>query len=381
MTTRNYYEILGIPNDAEDKDIKKAYKRLAMKYHPDRNKGNKHSEDRFKEIKEAYEILSDPQKRSTYDQYGHSAFDQIKMNGGFNNDFSSGSTSDFGDIFGDVFGDIFGGNKRSYRSRGSDLQYEISLSLEESVFGVLKEIRIPKLVMCRSCNGNGSKFGTHLITCASCNGLGQIQTRQGFFTVQQTCSSCLGKGRIVQDICNKCNGNGEVKRYKVLSVKIPSGVCNGSRIRLSGEGESGKNGGSNGDLYVRINVKKHEIFWREKNDLYCEIPIDFVTASLGGEVDVPTIKGGVVSLRIPPETQTGRMFRIKGNGICSSYHMGDLICKVLIETPVCLNESQKKLLGKFKEITEKKIGCRQNNPISNNFLERLKVFLKRNSRR
>ncbi|ARC54415.1 molecular chaperone DnaJ [Candidatus Riesia pediculicola] len=377
MSKRNYYEILGISNTADDKEIKKAYKRLAMKYHPDRNKGNKRSEDRFKEVKEAYEILSDPRKRSAYDQYGQSAFDQMNINGGFNNDFSSSGASDFGDIFGDVFGDIFGGNKRSFsRRRGSNLQYEIFLSLEESVFGVVKEIKLPKLVICHFCNGNGSKFGTHLSICKNCNGSGQIQTRQGFFTVQQTCSNCSGRGKIIQEPCKKCHGDGQVQKDRILSVKIPSGISNGDQIRLNGEGESGKNGGPNGDLYVRINVRKHDIFWREKNDLYCEVPIDFITASLGGKVGVPTLHG-VISLKIPPETQNGKMFRVKGGGVRSSYYTGDLICKIFIETPVNLNDSQKKLLRQFKETSDYKRDGKQNNPISIKFLEKLKNFLKK----
>ncbi|MGL4919035.1 MAG: molecular chaperone DnaJ, partial [Plesiomonas shigelloides] len=281
MAKRDYYEILGISREADEREIKKAYKRLAMKYHPDRNQGDKESEDRFKEIKEAYEILTDAQKKAAYDQYGHAAFEQGGMGGagGF------GGGADFSDIFGDVFGDIFGGGRRSQRaSRGADLRYTMELTLEEAVRGVTKEIKVPTMVACDVCDGSGAKAGTKATTCPTCHGAGQVQMRQGFFAVQQTCPTCHGRGQIIQDPCNKCHGEGRVQKTKTLSVKIPAGVDTGDRIRLSGEGEAGEFGAPAGDLYVQVHVKDHPIFKREDNNLYCEVPISFTMAALGGEV-------------------------------------------------------------------------------------------------
>ncbi|MGL5550723.1 MAG: molecular chaperone DnaJ, partial [Plesiomonas shigelloides] len=285
MAKRDYYEILGVSREADEREIKKAYKRLAMKYHPDRNQGDKESEDRFKEIKEAYEILTDAQKKAAYDQYGHAAFEQGGMGGagGF------GGGADFSDIFGDVFGDIFGGGRRSQRaSRGADLRYTMELTLEEAVRGVTKEIKVPTMVACDVCDGSGAKAGTKATTCPTCHGAGQVQMRQGFFAVQQTCPTCHGRGQIIQDPCNKCHGEGRVQKTKTLSVKIPAGVDTGDRIRLSGEGEAGEFGAPAGDLYVQVHVKDHPIFKREDNNLYCEVPISFTMAALGGEVEVPT---------------------------------------------------------------------------------------------
>ncbi|MGL5299357.1 MAG: molecular chaperone DnaJ, partial [Plesiomonas sp.] len=281
MAKRDYYEILGVSREADEREIKKAYKRLAMKYHPDRNQGDKESEDRFKEIKEAYEILTDAQKKAAYDQYGHAAFEQGGMGGagGF------GGGADFSDIFGDVFGDIFGGGRRSQRaSRGADLRYTMELTLEEAVRGVTKEIKVPTMVACDVCDGSGAKAGTKATTCPTCHGAGQVQMRQGFFAVQQTCPTCHGRGQIIQDPCNKCHGEGRVQKTKTLSVKIPAGVDTGDRIRLSGEGEAGEFGAPAGDLYVQVHVKDHPIFKREDNNLYCEVPISFTMAALGGEV-------------------------------------------------------------------------------------------------
>ncbi|MGL5187298.1 MAG: molecular chaperone DnaJ, partial [Plesiomonas shigelloides] len=313
MAKRDYYEILGVSREADEREIKKAYKRLAMKYHPDRNQGDKESEDRFKEIKEAYEILTDAQKKAAYDQYGHAAFEQGGMGGagGF------GGGADFSDIFGDVFGDIFGGGRRSQRaSRGADLRYTMELTLEEAVRGVTKEIKVPTMVACDVCDGSGAKAGTKATTCPTCHGAGQVQMRQGFFAVQQTCPTCHGRGQIIQDPCNKCHGEGRVQKTKTLSVKIPAGVDTGDRIRLSGEGEAGEFGAPAGDLYVQVHVKDHPIFKREDNNLYCEVPISFTMAALGGEVEVPTLDGRV-NLKIPAETQTGRMFRMRGKGVKS----------------------------------------------------------------
>lgn len=371
MAKRDYYEILGVSREADEREIKKAYKRLAMKYHPDRNQGDKESEDRFKEIKEAYEILTDAQKKAAYDQYGHAAFEQGGMGGagGF------GGGADFSDIFGDVFGDIFGGGRRSQRaSRGADLRYTMELTLEEAVRGVTKEIKVPTMVACDVCDGSGAKAGTKATTCPTCHGAGQVQMRQGFFAVQQTCPTCHGRGQIIQDPCNKCHGEGRVQKTKTLSVKIPAGVDTGDRIRLSGEGEAGEFGAPAGDLYVQVHVKDHPIFKREDNNLYCEVPISFTMAALGGEVEVPTLDGRV-NLKIPAETQTGRMFRMRGKGVKSvrGGAMGDLMCRVVVETPVKLSERQKELL---KELEESFTGDARSkhSPKEKSFLDGVKKF-------
>ncbi|MFI4847218.1 MAG: molecular chaperone DnaJ [Candidatus Makana argininalis] len=364
MSKLDYYEILGISRNSEEREIKKAYKRLAMKFHPDRNLGNKQAESKFKEIKEAYEILKDPKKRAQYDQYGHSAFDQ-------NNNVED--NSDFGDIFGDVFGDIFGGNRKQKVRRGSDLQYNIQISLEESVQGVIKEIRIRTFEQCNYCNGSGAKSKNSIIHCTSCNGSGQIHTRQGFFTVQQTCPYCMGCGKIIKNTCLKCN-NGRIEKLKMLSVKIPSGVDSGDKIRLTGKGEAGEYGIDPGDLYVKINIKKHHIFNRKENNLYCEIPISFSKAALGGEIEIPTLYGNL-KLKIPLEIQTGRIFRIRGKGVKSlrGLSIGDLLCKIIVETPVKLNNYQKKLLLDLEKsfYNSYKIN---NIPKSSKFLEDVKKF-------
>lgn len=371
MAKRDYYEILGVSREADEREIKKAYKRLAMKYHPDRNQGDKESEARFKEIKEAYEILSDAQKKAAYDQYGHAAFEQGGMGGagGF------GGGADFSDIFGDVFGDIFGGGRRSQRaSRGADLRYTMELTLEEAVRGVTKEIKVPTMVACDVCDGSGAKAGTKATTCPTCHGAGQVQMRQGFFAVQQTCPTCHGRGQIIQDPCNKCHGEGRVQKTKTLSVKIPAGVDTGDRIRLSGEGEAGEFGAPAGDLYVQVHVKDHPIFKREDNNLYCEVPISFTMAALGGEVEVPTLDGRV-NLKIPAETQTGRMFRMRGKGVKSVRGgvIGDLMCRVVVETPVKLSERQKELL---KELEESFTGDARSkhSPKEKSFLDGVKKF-------
>lgn len=371
MAKRDYYEILGVSREADEREIKKAYKRLAMKYHPDRNQGDKESEDRFKEIKEAYEILTDAQKKAAYDQYGHAAFEQGGMGGagGF------GGGADFSDIFGDVFGDIFGGGRRSQRaSRGADLRYTMELTLEEAVRGVTKEIKVPTMVACDVCDGSGAKAGTKATTCPTCHGAGQVQMRQGFFAVQQSCPTCHGRGQIIQDPCNKCHGEGRVQKTKTLSVKIPAGVDTGDRIRLSGEGEAGEFGAPAGDLYVQVHVKDHPIFKREDNNLYCEVPISFTMAALGGEVEVPTLDGRV-NLKIPAETQTGRMFRMRGKGVKSvrGGAVGDLMCRVVVETPVKLSERQKELL---KELEESFTGDARSkhSPKEKSFLDGVKKF-------
>ncbi len=347
MSKRDYYEVLGVAKDASERDIKKAYKRLAMKYHPDRTAGDKELEVKFKEVKEAYEVLSDEQKRRTYDQFGHAAFDQ--NGGGGHGGFGGGA--DFGDIFGDVFGDIFGGGRRQSRQqRGADLRYNMELSLEEAVRGKEVEIKVPTWVSCDPCHGSGAKAGSTPKTCTTCHGAGQVQMRQGFFAVQQTCPTCQGTGQIISDPCDKCYGQGRVEKTKTLSVKIPAGVDTGDRIRLAGEGEAGVHGAPAGDLYVQVSVREHPIFVRDGNNLYCEVPIGFAKAALGGEIEVPTLDGRA-KLKIPAESQTGKMFRMRGKGVKSvrSGAVGDLICKVVIETPVNLNDKQKELLSQFEE--------------------------------
>ncbi|MDD9338627.1 MAG: molecular chaperone DnaJ [Providencia heimbachae] len=373
MAKRDFYQVLELEKNASEKDIKRAYKRLAMKFHPDRNQDNKEeSEVKFKEIKEAYEILSDEQKRAAYDQYGHAAFEQGGMGGG--GGFGGGG-ADFSDIFGDVFGDIFGGGRRQQRpSRGSDLQYNMDLTLEEAVRGVTKEIRIPTLETCDVCHGNGAKPGTSADTCSTCHGMGQVHMRQGFFSVQQPCPTCHGRGKVIKDPCNKCHGHGRVEKYKTLSVKIPAGVDTGDRVRLSGEGEAGENGAPAGDLFVQVHVLPHNIFERDGNNLHCEVPINFAIAALGGEIEVPTLDGRV-KLKIPAETQTGKIFRMKSKGVKSVRGglQGDLMCHIVVETPVKLNEKQKELLKEFGESLGGTSG-EKNSPRSKSFLDGVKKF-------
>jgi len=347
MSRRDYYEVLGVDRAASEADIKKAYRRLAMKHHPDRNPDDTESEAAFKEAKEAYEILSDAQKRAAYDQFGHAGVDQAAGRGG--GGFGAG---DFGDIFGDVFGDIFGGRGRGQSNvyRGADLRYELALDLRQAVFGDTVNVDLPTLVACETCDGSGSKPGTSPVTCGTCGGQGQVRRQQGFFSIQQTCPACRGSGKAIEDPCVDCHGAGRLKKTKTLAVKVPSGVDNGDRIRLSGEGEAGQNGGPPGDLYVDIRVRPHEIFERDGGDLSCLVPVSFATAVLGGNVTVPTLDGEV-SLKIPTESQSGRVFRIRGKGVkpVRSHATGDLYCRVEVETPVNLTGAQKDLLQQFDD--------------------------------
>ena len=369
MSKRDCYEVLGVSRDATEKEIKKAYKRLAMKYHPDRTKGDDALEEKFKEVKEAYEILNDPNKKAAFDQYGHDGVNQQGQAGG--GGFGGGG-------FDDIFGDIFGGGRRGggqqRAQQGSDLRYNMELTLEEAVKGISKEIQIPTLVHCEQCNGSGAKKGTESKTCGTCHGQGQVQMRQGFFAVNQTCPTCRGKGKIITDPCGKCHGEGRYERSKTLSVKIPAGVDTGDRIRLSGEGEAGEQGAPAGDLYVQMNVRPHDVFERDGNDLYCEVPISFTEAALGGEIEVPTLDGRV-KLKIPAETQTGRMFRMRNKGVQSvrSHSTGDLMCKVTVETPVKLSIKQKELLKEF-ENSLCSSSSKKHKPKSEGFLNSLKTF-------
>ena len=347
MSKRDYYEILGVSRDVSEAELKKAYRRLAMKYHPDRNEGDESAADQFKEAKEAFEVLKDAKKRAAYDQFGHAGVDSQMGGGGF------GQGADINDIFGDVFGDIFGGGRGRGGSRvyrGDDLQYNLEVSLEDAVNGIETQIRVPTKVTCDACDGNGSKRGTSPSECSTCHGVGQVRMQQGFFSVQQTCPACRGKGKVITDPCPKCRGQGRMNKEKTLSVKIPPGIDTGDKIRLSGEGEASENGGPSGDLYVAIMVKEHDIFQRDNADLLCTVPINFATATIGGELEVPTLSGKVM-LKIPPGTQTEKIFRLRGKGVkpVRGGSVGDLLCKVRIETPVNLSREQKDLLMSFHD--------------------------------
>ena len=350
MAKRDYYEVLGVARGASETDVKKAYRRLAMKYHPDRNSsGDEAAEEKFKEASEAYEVLSDDEKRERYDRFGHAGVDGVG-GGGFN----AGGFADISDVFGDVFGDIFGGNRaRRTPRRGRDLQYNLDLSLEQAVRGDRVEIRVPTLAACEECDGSGAKPGTSPSRCAECDGRGQVRVSQGFFSLQQTCPRCHGAGRLVTDPCRACSGRGRVERRKTLSVEVPAGVDTGDRVRLSGEGEAGPAGMPPGDLYVQMRVAEHPIFTRDNNHLYCEVPLGFADAALGGEIEVPTLDGRV-KLKVPPETQTGKLFRLRGRGAppVRGGTPGDILCRVVVETPVHLSEQQKDILREFKASLE-----------------------------
>ena len=351
MAKRDYYEVLGVNRDAGEDDIKKAYRKLAMKHHPDRNPDNPAAEEKFKEAKEAYEILSDSQKRAAYDQFGHAGVDAAARGGpGGGQGFDPRDA--FGDIFGDVFGDIFGGGRRgrSQVFRGADLRYELELDLEQAVFGDTVNLDFATLGECEDCKGSGSAKGAKPVNCETCHGQGQVRMQQGFFTVQQTCPRCQGRGQVVSDPCGKCRGQGRTRKQKTLAVKVPAGVDTGDRIRLSGEGEAGRNGGPSGDLYVEVRVRDHAIFERDGAHLSCEVPISFKTATLGGSIDVPTLDGDV-TIKVPAETQSGRVFRLREKGIkpVRGGTTGDLFCRVVLETPVHLTREQKDLLLKFDD--------------------------------
>lgn len=370
MAQRDYYEILGVARTASADDIKKSFRRLAMKLHPDRNPGDAEAEARFKEAKTAYDVLSDANKRAAYDRHGHAGVDSGAA--GFGGPAGGAS---FSDIFDDIFGDIFSGNRgggqRAYR--GSDLQYNLELTLEEAVFGTDVKIRVPTTVSCEACGGSGAEPGTEPEVCPTCNGVGQVRIQQGFFSVQQTCPRCRGTGRIIPTPCKACSGSGRIQQQNTLDVTIPAGVDNGDRIRLSRQGEAGLNGGPSGDLYVQVRVKPHKLFRREGNDLHCDVPISFATAALGGELEVPCLKGRVV-LKVPPETQSGKQFRMRGKGV-SSVHgggVGDLLCRVNVETPINLTTRQKDLLREFEESMQQ--GGTRHSPQAHGWLDGVKGF-------
>jgi molecular chaperone DnaJ len=373
MAKRDYYEILGVAKNSSEEEIKKSYRKLAMKYHPDRNPDSKESEEKFKEVKEAYEMLTNPEKREAYDRYGHAGVDPNMGGGGF-----GGGAGGFADSFGDIFGDIFGGGGRGRGAgpqvyRGADLRYNLEITLEQAAHGFDTTIRVPSWDKCDTCHGTGAKPGTSPTTCTTCAGHGQVRMQQGFFSIQQTCPKCHGNGKVITDPCTPCGGQGRIKRNKTLEVKIPAGIDNGMRIRSSGNGEPGTNGGPAGDLYVEIHIKPHAVFQREGDDLHCEMPISFVKATLGGEIEVPTLSGKV-SFTIPEGTQSGKTFRLKAKGIkgVRSGYAGDLFCHVAVETPVKLTDKQKDLLKEFERLTVE--GGAKHSPQSKGWMDKVKDF-------
>jgi molecular chaperone DnaJ len=378
MAKRDYYETLGVPKNASDEEIKKSYRKLAMKHHPDRNQGDstKGSEEKFKDAKEAYEMLSDPQKRAAYDQFGHAGVDpNMRGAGGPGTEGFGGFAEAFGDIFGDMFGQQRGRGAAGGRQvfRGGDLSYAMEITLEEAARGKDAQIRIPSWESCEICHGSGAKPGTQVKTCATCGGSGAVQMRQGFFSVQQTCPTCRGVGKVIPEPCAACHGQGKVKKQKTLEVKIPAGIDGGMRIRSTGNGEPGTNGGPAGDLYIEIRLKKHDIFERDGDDLHCSVPISIITASLGGEIDVPTL-AGKAAIDIPEGTQTSKQFRLRGKGIkgVRASYPGDLYCHILVETPVKLSEPQRKLLRDLEESL--KNGGGKHSPSEDSWTDRLKSF-------
>jgi len=368
MSKRDYYEVLGASKTASKAEIKKAYRKVAMKYHPDRNQDDASAEVKFKEVQEAYSVLKDEQKRAAYDQFGHAGVDpSAGMGGGHGG-------GGFGDVFGDMFGDIFGGGQGGRRqARGADLRIRVELSLEEAVEGIEKQIRVPRMRACDTCDGSGAKPGTQPSTCGTCAGQGQVRMQQGFFSVQQACPQCRGTGKRISDPCPDCSGQGQKRQEKALKVKIPAGVDEGDQVRLGGEGEGGGSGVVPGDLYVQVHLRKHDIFNRDGDDLNCEVPVSYITMSLGGELEVPTLSGRA-SIKIPAGTQSNRIFRLRGKGVKNvrSSHVGDLYIKVLTETPVNLTGEQKKLLEKFRVVLE--AGGEKHSPQSSSWKDKIKSF-------
>jgi molecular chaperone DnaJ len=373
MAKRDYYKVLDVPRSATEAEIKKAYRRLAMKFHPDRNPNDRDAEESFKEAKEACEVLTDAHKRAVYDQHGHAGVEAAARGGGGRGGFSPDA---FSDIFGDVFGDIFGAGRRGGRSqvyRGADLRYELELELAQAVFGHQVEIDVARLAECEVCKGSGAAKGSTPATCDTCGGAGQVRISQGFFQLQQTCPRCRGSGTVVRNPCDTCLGQGRVRRSRKLSVKVPAGVDTGDRVRLTGEGEAGRNGGPSGDLYVEIHVREHPIFERDGEHLSCEVPVSFATAALGGSVSVPTLEGDV-QLKVPAETQSGRVFRLRDKGVkpVRGGARGDLFCRVVVETPVHLTAQQRELIGQLEESLKAHAG--RHAPREKGFLEGVKRF-------
>jgi len=369
MAKRDYYDVLGVQRGANDTELKSAYRKLAMKHHPDRNPGDKQCEHSFKEINEAYEVLKDPDKRAAYDRFGHAAFEQGMGGAG------PGFGADFATTFADIFDDFFGMGRRGGRSggreRGADLRYNMEITLEEAYHGKAAQVRIPTSVTCETCSGTGAKSGTKPKTCPTCAGHGKVRHAQGFFTLERTCLTCQGRGQVIDDPCPACSGAGRVTRERTLSVNIPPGVEDGTRIRLAGEGEAGVRGGPAGDLYIFLSLASHELFQRDGADLHCRVPISMVTATLGGEFEVPTMDGGKTRVRVPEGTQSGRRFRLAGKGmpVLRSKQMGDMYVQALVETPQKLTKRQRELLAEFE-----KLSSTDTHPEAEGFFGRVKEF-------
>jgi molecular chaperone DnaJ len=367
MAKRDYYEVLGVSRGASDAELKAAFRKAAMQHHPDRNPGDKDCENRFKEINEAYEVLKDPDKRAAYDRFGHAAFEQGAGGAGFGADFGSA----FSDLFEGIFG--MGGGRRSSsgRERGADLRYNMEISLDEAFNGKTAQIRIPTSVTCESCSGSGAKPGTKPKPCPTCQGHGRIRHSQGFFQLERTCPNCHGRGQVIENPCPNCSGSGRVTRERTLSVNIPAGVEDGTRIRLAGEGEAGVRGGPPGDLYIFLSIASHGFFQRDGADLHCRVPISMITAALGGEFEVPTIDGGKTRVRVPEGTQSGRRFRLQSKGmpVLRSKQVGDMYVQVVVETPQKLTKRQRELLAEFEKLSSK-----DTHPEAAGFFSRVKDF-------
>ncbi|MEP0940917.1 MAG: molecular chaperone DnaJ [Rhizobiaceae bacterium] len=369
MSKADYYETLGVARDADEKALKSAFRKQAMKYHPDRNPDNAEAEAKFKELGEAYEALKDPQKRAAYDRFGHAAFENGGGGGG-GHPFGAGGMSD---IFEDIFGDMMGGGRRSSggRSRGADLRYNMEISLEEAFEGKTAEIEIPTAVTCEKCDGSGAKPGTSPSTCGTCGGVGQVRASQGFFSIQRTCPTCQGRGEVITDPCGACSGSGTTEQTKTLSVNVPAGIEDGTRIRLAGEGEAGGRGGPQGDLYIFLSIRPHEFFQRDGADIYCRVPISMTTAALGGQFEVGTVDGGKTRVKVPEGTQNGKQFRLRSKGmpVMRSSQVGDMYIQVAIETPSNLSKRQRELLSEFEQLSSE-----ENSPESTGFFSRMKGF-------
>jgi molecular chaperone DnaJ len=370
MAKQDFYEVLGVAKSASADDLKKAYRKLAMQYHPDRNSGDKGAEQRFKDISEAYDVLKDDQKRAAYDRFGHAAFDQAGGRGPGDFGFSGG----FADIFDELFGEFTGGGRRGQagQSRGSDVRYNLEISLEESFRGKQTTIRVPNLVACDQCNGSGAEAGSKPVSCPTCHGRGRVRTQQGFFSVERTCHGCQGAGRVIEKPCKGCGGQGRVRREKTLSVNIPPGIEDGTRIRLAGEGEFGVRGAAPGDLYMFVSVAPHQIFQRDGANIYCRVPIPITTAALGGNIEVPTVEGSRARVTVPAGTQSGHQFRLKSKGmtVLRSAARGDMFIEATVETPVNLTKRQQELLREFDKEGENN----RTHPESEGFFARVKEF-------
>ncbi|WP_102868163.1 molecular chaperone DnaJ [Pseudovibrio exalbescens] len=371
MSKRDYYEVLGVSREADDKALKSAYRKLAMKYHPDRNPGDEEAEAKFKEANEAYDTLKDPQRRAAYDRYGHAAFE----NGGFGGGAGAGPHgADFASAMSDIFDEFFGGGARRGpgRGRGADLRYNLDITLEEAYTGKEVEIEVPTSITCDNCSGSGAKPGTQPTTCNTCGGVGRVRAAQGFFTMERTCPTCQGRGEIITDPCEKCGGTGRTTQNRTLSVNIPAGIEDGTRIRLAGEGEAGVRGGPAGDLYIFLSIKPHEFFQRDGADIFCRVPISMTTAALGGQFEVPSLDTATARVKVPESTQTGKQFRLRGKGmpIMRTHQHGDMYIQVVVETPTKLTKRQRELLQEFESESSG-----ENHPESTGFFARAKEFL------